>query len=416
MQSFHHFKTLLKEMWDLSTFFKVAILVNFSYALILLIIFFGWGTVQEYNVMIGFDFEIFYNAGKMILEDPINLYQDTSSVNHFRYFPFSAIFYSPFSLFSFHVAYLLMTILTMIGLLLISIFIFAIGTQQNTVENKLQTIRLISFFLISPIQIENYMQGQNIVIICLLLLGTYYFFEISEEMERHPFYTNFCGGLCFTTAILLKPLLLSLGFLMIKWAFKDNRFSINPKPSFFRILAVGTVGILTNLLYFTLYPNLFSDFITRNQENNETLHLFSNSISPLIANLFHLNLISVFFGGMVLSTILVLFLIFKDRKIKIEVYILGLLNGIIFYYSSWNFYILFFSAFFILFLTSPHSNNVRTLEYGWKFILFFTLINNFLAIIMGFNLFMAIVYLMLYCGLVYYNQTERKAISTRLHD
>ncbi|MHA2129980.1 MAG: hypothetical protein ACW99L_08410, partial [Promethearchaeota archaeon] len=89
--------TRLKILWK-QGIFRYAVVIHFFYFFLSILLFFV--LYKEKN-----DFVIFYNVGEIFLNDIENLYNQANYLWDFRYFPLSALFFIPFSLFNFESAF-----------------------------------------------------------------------------------------------------------------------------------------------------------------------------------------------------------------------------------------------------------------------------------------------------------------------
>ncbi|TFF87173.1 MAG: DUF2029 domain-containing protein, partial [Promethearchaeota archaeon] len=147
------------------TFFKIAILVQIGYIIVSTILFLSIFYSQN-------DFIVFYNAGKNILFDIDTLYFKDDNQFFFRYFPLSAIFYIPFSLFDFisgYFAFMGFNLILNIGICINMYKLIKLFNNKDNLSEE-NMARYFALFLGASPQVNNYVLGQNNLLVIFLIL------------------------------------------------------------------------------------------------------------------------------------------------------------------------------------------------------------------------------------------------------
>ena len=203
----------LKEFWEVQVF-RYAILAQVIYFALSIILFFLF--LFQIN-----DFVIFYESGKIFLTDIEELYNQTNYIWDFRYFPLSALFFIPFSLLDFGLAFILFNSLNFILNILICLVMYKIikiirGQDHERDDKRL--ILYLSFYLMGVPHILNYIYGQiNLFVTISILISLLIF--VSYEKNSWQFIGSVILGISIIikpTSLLLVPFLLIIHFDMEK--------------------------------------------------------------------------------------------------------------------------------------------------------------------------------------------------------
>ena len=265
-----------KELWE-HKILRYAIILNFFYFILSIILFFTY--YQEKN-----DFIIFYNVGNIFINDIENLYNQTYYLWDFRYLPLSALFFIPFSILTFEVAFVIFNFCNLILNFLICIILFKIIKLIRNVDHEKDDKRIIlyiSIYLMGLPHVLNYIYGQiNLYITFFILLSLYIFLKFSD------FKWQFIGSLILGISIIIKPTAIFLipFLIIINFDLKNKKLKFDFFKSIIRLVGVST-PILLNLIFFFLYPSLWNGFLDTNFTGSNPIALnFSFSITKLITN------------------------------------------------------------------------------------------------------------------------------------
>ncbi len=366
--------TRFVELWEYKIF-KFAIIINFLYLIISIVISF----IDKNS-----DFLVYYSVGKIFLENINEIYNPLNYPPNlpFRYFPFSALFFVPYSLLELKIASILFNIFNLFLNLIISIILYKILLIiRNKTEEKgedADLIKYICLFLIGFPQISNYVLGQINLYVCLLVLLSLLIFLKYSSLKW-----EFIGSIVLGISVIIKPIaLLMIPFLIaIHFNLKTKKISFEFKKNIIRFSGM-ILPLIINIIPFLIYPSLFKAFISINFTSEYTVTInFSISLTKIITNIFvfhHLHFIQsiIFiavlsiFGGMAL-----VLNIFKENEQKsiIISFVYGILLMFIAYYDTWDHHILILTPLLIILIFYlPHksktsSKYIMTGFYGLNF-------------------------------------------------
>ncbi|TFG01497.1 MAG: DUF2029 domain-containing protein [Promethearchaeota archaeon] len=370
------FRKKFISLWDFNLF-KIAIFIQIGYITITIIFFFTIFYKQN-------DFIVFYNSGRRILFDINDLYLRESEHFFFRYFPLSAIFYIPFSLFNFnfgYITFLFFNLLLNIGICLnIYKIINLIRPEEKKSEEKIA--RYVALFLGAAPQVNNYILGQNNLLVAFFILWAIYIF-IKKNSLKWDFFASILIGVSIT----IKPIIfLAIPFLLVvNYRLKEKKFKVNLKTSIIRLVGIG-LFLLPNIVLFYCLPHLWEGFISNNfggAHITEIRHSFS--ITKLILNFLVYYSIPFNQIAIILTLLLVFgtfgYLIFLISNIQKKSVIYGMTIGIIImlliYFDSWDHHLLIVIPLLILIIFDlPEDSNISNLylKPGLIFFVFLDLI------------------------------------------
>ncbi|NVM37616.1 MAG: DUF2029 domain-containing protein [Candidatus Lokiarchaeota archaeon] len=365
----------IKELWE-QKIFRYALILHSFYLILSIILFFAF--YQEKN-----DFIIFYNVGNIFINDIENLYNQTYYLWDFRYFPLSAVFFIPFSILNFQVAYVFFNICNLILNFLICIILFKIimliRNEDHEKDDK-KVILYISIYLMGLPHVLNYVYGQiNLYITFFILLSLYIFLKYDE------FKWQLIGSIFLGISIIIKPTAFFLiPFLIIfNFDFEKKKLRFDFFKSAIRIIGV-IIPVLLNFILFLLYPALWEGFLDTNFTGSNPIALnFSYSITKLITNFCYFynipfNQIFVLFGviGIVGGLGFIVFIINRLEKDSIIFgYSFGILIMLLAYFDSWDHHLLNLTPILIIiiFNTPRQSKITSSIKLSLSFFSFFDL-------------------------------------------
>ncbi len=273
-------KRKFSRFWE-EKIFRIAVLLHLFYYTLSIILFFT--VLSEKN-----DFLIFYESGKIFLNDISNLYNQTYYLWDFRYFPLSALFFVPFSLIDFGLAFVLFNTLNLFLNFLIIMLLYKIIKRvrgKDHEQNDKRIILYISIYLMGVPHVLNYIYGQINLFITLFILTSLLIF-LTYKSNVWQFIGSFILGISIIikpTSIFLIPFLLILHFDLEK-----RKLKIAFSKSFIRIFGV-ILPVLSNFILFAAFPKLWEDFLETNFTGSNPIALnFSYSLTKLITNFCYL--------------------------------------------------------------------------------------------------------------------------------
>ncbi|MFX0038703.1 MAG: glycosyltransferase 87 family protein [Promethearchaeota archaeon] len=325
------------------------------------------------------DFLSFYYAGLNVIEDLPNLYNSSLSPFPFRYLPLSAYFFTPFSILGLKLGYFVFQVFNFFLNILILYIIFRILQVYRNLGNdsifnyKLDTFKEVinreenesilhqsSVFLIGLPQFMNYFLGQiNILVAVLILSSLLYFLKGNVKNEL-------IGGFLLGLGILIRPtLILILPFLIIfNYNRENKKFIFKIRRTAIRLLG-SIILIILSGIYFLIYPQMLTDFITVNLTGEYTYAIEggieinpSFSLTRILLILFQLIEFDIngFLVFIIISLVILIPLYYfyiqnSDHSLKlIDGYFAGLLILLIVYFDSWPHHIVVLTPFLIFFL------------------------------------------------------------------
>lgn len=367
--------TRVKQLWD-QKIFRYAVILHSFYFFLSIILFFLF--YKEKN-----DFLIFYNVGDIFLNDIESLYNQSFYLWDFRYFPLSALFFIPFSILPFELAFISFNIINVLLNILISISLYKIiilVRVRDDDNNDKRVIIYICIYLMGLPHILNYVYGQINSYITLFILVSLYIFLKYKELKWQCL-----GSIILGISIIIKPTAFFLiPFLIIlQFDLEKRKFRLDFLKSLVRLFGV-ILPVLLNFILFISYPVLWQGFLETNFTGNNPVALnFSFSISKLIINFcYFFNipfnqlyiLVGVIFiiGGLGF----IFFLIRRtDKKSIIYGYGLGIIIMLLVYYDSWDHHLLNLTPILIiiLFTLPKYSKMTNYIKLSLIFFSFFDL-------------------------------------------
>ena len=365
----------IKELWE-HKIFRYALVLHSFYFILSIVLFFM--VYREKN-----DFIIFYNVGDIFLNDIENLYNQTYYLWDFRYFPLSALFFIPFSILSFEVAFVIFNVFNMFLNVLICIILYKIIVlvrMEDHEKDDKRVILYISIYLMGLPHVLNYIYGQiNLYITFFILLSLYIF------LKFNTYKWQLLGSFILGISIIMKPTaFFLLPFLIIfNFNLEKKKLKFDFLRSLIRIIGAIT-PILLNFILFLLYPPLWEGFIESNFTGSNPIALnFSFSISKLITNFCYFynipfNQLFVLIGVIVIVGALG-FIIFILRRFEknsiIYGYIFGIIIMLLAYFDSWDHHLLNITPILIIIIFNlpRHSKITKPIKLSLFFFNFFDL-------------------------------------------
>jgi len=352
--------TISKHLWE-QKIFRFAIALHSFYFFLSIVLFFLF--FQEKN-----DFLIFYEVGDIFINDIENLYNQTSYLWDFRYFPLSAVFFIPFSFFNFKAAFVLFSILNLVLNFLISLVLYkVIALIKNKAHEKddKRVIVYICIYLMGLPHILNYIYGQINLYITLFILMSLFIFLKYKSIKWQLF-----GSIILGISIIIKPTAFFLiPFLVIaNIDIKKKSLKIDISRTLIRFTGV-MIPLLLNFIVFGMYPSLWGGFLDTNFTGSNPVALnFSFSISKLITNfcyfyniafnqLFILLGVTIIVGGLgFVGYIIRRF----DTDSILYGYAFGIIIMLLVYYDSWDHHLLNLIPILIIILFNLPRNSEIT--------------------------------------------------------
>jgi len=326
----------------------------FRYAIIIHLFYFIGSYILFFLGLEG-DFLVYYEAGDIFLNDINTLYTHMYKFP-FRYFPLSALFFSPFSLLSLELSFIIFNAVNLILNILICVILYKIIIFIRRDENEKDEKRIITYlslYLIGFPQVSNYVLGQINLYLSLLILISLFIF-LKYDGIKWQIIGSFILGISFV----IKPISIFLipFLLIINYDMNTRKIKFDFRKSAIRIITV-LIPLALNVIIFFIYPNLLEDFIYTNftSEYAATINP-SFSITKLITNFCSLynipfNQLFIFIGVLcIIGGIgLFLFLYAKDEQHSIIYgYILGIIIMFLVYFDTWDHHILILTPILII--------------------------------------------------------------------
>lgn len=365
----------IKELWE-HKIFRYALVLHSFFLVLSIVLFFT--VYREKN-----DFVIFYNVGNIFLNDIENLYNQTYYLWDFRYFPLSALFFIPFSILSFEVAFVIFNIFNMILNVLICIILYKIIVlvkREDHEKDDKRVILYVSIYLMGLPHVLNYIYGQiNLYITFFILLSLYIF------LKYNTYKWQLLGSFILGISIIIKPTAFFLiPFLIIlNFNLEKKKLKFDFIRSLIRIIGAIT-PVLLNFILFLLYPPLWEGFLDTNFTGSNPIALnFSFSISKLITNFCYFynipfNQLFILIGVIVIAGGIG-FIIFILRRFEnnsiIYGYIFGLIIMLLAYFDSWDHHLLNITPILIIIIFNlpRHSKITKPIKLSFFFFSFFDL-------------------------------------------
>jgi len=333
-------KRKFNRFWE-EKIFRIAVLLHLFYYLLSIILFFT--VLSEKN-----DFLIFYESGKIFLNDINNLYNQAYYLWDFRYFPLSALFFVPFSLIDFRLAFVLFNTLNLfLNFLIIMLLykIIKIVRGEDHEQNDKRIILYISIYLMGVPHVLNYILGQiNLFVTLFILISLLIFLTHKSNVWQ------FIGSAILGISIIIKPTSIFLipFLLILHFDLEKRKLRIDFSKSFIRIFGV-ILPVLSNFVLFAAFPKLWEDFLATNFTGSNPIALnFSYSLTKLITNFCFLynipfNQLTVLFVsvGIVGGIGFIGFVLIRREQSSILYgYTFGILIMLLTYFDSWDHHLL----------------------------------------------------------------------------
>jgi hypothetical protein len=325
------------------------------------------------------DYLSFYYAGLNVLEDLPNLYNSSLSPFPFRYLPFSAYFFTPFSLLGLELGYFVFQIINFFLNFLIIYLIYKILqiykklSKDSNFDYELNDFKEIfekrenesilhqsAVFLIMLPQFMNFFLGQiNILVSVFILSSLVYFLKGGTK-------NDLLGGFLIGLGISIRPtLIFILPFLLfLNFNRETKKLVFNFKETVMRLMG-PMVFLLISGIYFLIYPQMLTDFIDVNLAGKYTYTLgdgleINPSFSLTRIFLIFLGLINIDINGFLIFVIITLVILIpiyylyiqnSNEPIRlINGYLAGILIMLIVYFDSWPHHLVVLAPFLIFFI------------------------------------------------------------------
>ncbi len=369
-------KRRVKELWK-HKIFRYALAIHSFYFIFSIVLFFA--SFQEQT-----DFKIFYDTGNIFIHDIENLYNQKYILRGFRYFPLSALFFIPFCLFNFQIAFLVFNVSNLflnflISFLLYKIIILVRNEDHETDDKKV--ILYVCIYLMGLPHIFNYVAGQIDLYITFLILDSLYLFLKYEDLKW-----QFLASLILGISIIIKPTAFFLiPFLIIlNIDLKKRKVKFDFFKSITRLIGVIT-PVLLNFILFFLYPTLWDSFLDTNFTGSNLIVLSPCfSITKLITNFCYIynipfNQIIVLLGviGIIGGLGFIIFTLKPYEKNSIIYgYAFGIIIMLLAYFDSQDHHLLNLTPILIIIIFNfpRHSSNTNPVKFSLYFLNFFDLI------------------------------------------
>ncbi|MFX1237422.1 MAG: glycosyltransferase family 87 protein [Promethearchaeota archaeon] len=358
--------TRWKQLWEYKIF-RYAVFVHLSFFTIACILVFF--DVQN-------DFEIFHKAGQVFLDDLSNLYdQFNYTINgrqwDFRYFPLSVIFFLPFSLLDFKLAFILFNVVNLLLNALVCIILFKlIHLIQNDdgEKNEKRIITYISIYLMSALHVFNYVLGQINLIVSVLVLSSLYILLKYDNLKW-----QLIGSVILGITVIVKPItIFILPFLILmKFNKTTKKFHLDLKLSLIRIIGF-LIPVSLNIFFFITIPRLFNGFWETNFSGTNPVDInFSFSITKLIINFCYIyfgsfnQLLILFIVLAIIGPLAMIFYLLGNQKKDFLTYgyLFGTLVMLLVYYDSWNHHLLVLTPLIILIIFNQPEDSEISRKY-----------------------------------------------------
>ena len=253
------------------------------------------GTLSE--TIYTLDFQVFYEAGRVFLNSPSEIYTVNPNGLPYRYLPSFAAFVAPFTNIPLIILYFINISFMMILNLGIVFFIYLVSLQMGIKTSTKNFEKTLIIVFITPQHIVNIILGQITQIAILLVLIALF---ILKSNSNDSFLWFICVGLLIGIASTLKPFFLVLIPFLIPITLQD-RFRIKVKfRQFIGVISGFILSIIPNIVFFVMYPATINQFIQVNIEGLSNHH--STSITSLLSFL----LTGIGINGLELAIMLVL--------------------------------------------------------------------------------------------------------------
>lgn len=230
------------------------------------------------------DIQVFYEAGRMLLESPGDLYSTSPNGLPFRYLPLFSYVYAflhPIPLEVLYLANCAIMMLFNFGVVWLSYRLcLAHGLSINTRNFE----KTLLFIFIAPQHIVNLILGQFSQFLIFLIL---YAIFLLQRGDLHSVKQYLLIGLALGLASNLKPFAVIL-FVFAVPVFRTSRYRFSlPLRTFLGTFLGFMLMMIPNAIFFTIFPNSLNDFIQVNFFETLDYH-HSTSITRLLVLLFPL--------------------------------------------------------------------------------------------------------------------------------
>ena len=343
-----------QEYWEVKIF-KLAFFIHVFYFSLSLILFFT--VTHDKN-----DFLSFFNAGKQVITNLPDLYNEANYDWPFRYFPLSAYIFVPFYLLGYDWGFLVFQFLNLITNYFICILMVKciMVNSYNDEINKKRVILYVSIFLAFISHAFNYALGQINSFVALFLLISIYIF-----LSKKSYLMEIIGGICLGISIIIKPITVFIipFILLVKIELKKKKLNFDFVRSLLRLIGV-IMPLSFNILFFVFIPDLWSGFLEINFLGT-TIEIvnYSFSFTRLVLNAIILNSVPIgsFLIFLVIFSIIgilgiFIFLIRTNSQFDVShAFSFGLLIMLLVYFDSWDHHLIILGP--ILSITFFHSSN-----------------------------------------------------------
>jgi len=279
--SFKSFWTYLRGS-RLLTFGLAFSLVYYLAIVILFLFYLTQGILDE--TIFTIDFQVFYESGIMFRNSPGDIYVVAPNSLPFRYLPSFAAIMAIFSFVPLIPLYIFNISFMMVINFGIVFLVFSTSQQLGATTSTKNFEKTLTILFITPPHIINIVLGQITHLAIFLVLVALYLLQDNELQSVRRFILI---GTLISIAAILKPFFIVLYSFLIPISFTD-RFSLNiPLRPFIGVTLGFLITMLPNLLYFTVYPRAFNEFMHVNFSGGLP-YQHSTSITQLIIDVLDL--------------------------------------------------------------------------------------------------------------------------------
>ena len=354
-------KARFLELWKYRIF-KFAVLIHLFY-------FIGSFILFALNVEV--DFQVYYKVGEVFITDISDLYNSANYNFPFRYFPLCAIFFIPYSLLNYELAFVFFNTMNFVLNIFASIILYKIILlirSEDHEKDEKRVITYISLFLMGLPQGSNYVLGQiNVYIVILILISLYIFLKYEETKWQ------LIGSVLIGISMIIKPITIFLipFLIVINYDIREKQLNFDVIKSLIRLIGV-IIPLSLNFIPFLLFPSLLTGFLDTNFSGADPVIInFSFSITKLITNFFNfysipVNHLIIFIGivGVIGGLGFIIFLFRrKKQNYMIYGYILGIIIMLLVYFDSWDHHLLILTPLLIIALFNLPKNSEITKKF-----------------------------------------------------
>ncbi|TFG34862.1 hypothetical protein EU527_01430 [Candidatus Thorarchaeota archaeon] len=230
------------------------------------------------------DIQVFYEAGRVLLVSPGDLYSVSPNGLPFRYFPLFSYVYAILQPIPLEVLYLINCSIMMLlnwGVLWLS---YRLCLAYGLISNTKNFEKTLLFIFIAPQHIVNLILGQFSQFLIFLIL---YAILLLQKADLHSVRQYFFVGIALGMASNLKPFAVIL-FVFAVPVFRISRYKFGiPWRPLLGVFLGFMLMMIPNAIFFWIYPESLSGFIRVNFFENLDNH-HSTSITRLLTSLFPL--------------------------------------------------------------------------------------------------------------------------------